>query len=77
MAQDILFSELFLEKALVVEEEGKSAIQLFTESLKGKILSESSLKLFKPLINGKSAEWTDIVLLGDKLQVLPHIAGGI
>lgn len=76
MAQEILLEDLFLEKALVVEEEGKTARELFIKSLKGKVISDSSLKLFKPLINKKSAKWDDIVLLGDKLQVLPHIAGG-
>ena len=77
MAQEILLKNCFLEKALVVEEEGKTALELFTKTLKGKILSESSLSLFKPLINKKAAKWDDIVLLGDELQVLPHIAGGV
>ena len=76
MTQEILLEDLFLEKALVVDEGGKTARELFIKSLKGKVISDSSLKLFKPLINKKSAKWDDIVLLGDKLQVLPHIAGG-
>lgn len=77
MAQEILYNELFLEEALVVEEDGKSALDIFLETLKGKILSESSLRLFKPFINQKSAEWTDIVHIGDELRVLPQIAGGV
>lgn len=76
MGQEILYSDLFLEKALVVNEEGKTALELFTKSLNGKVVSDSSLKLFKPFINSKAAKWSDIILLGDELQVLPHIAGG-
>ncbi len=77
MTQEILFEELFLQEALVVKEEGKTAMELFTNSLKGKTLSAETLQLFKPLINGKSANWDDLVVLGDKLQILPHIAGGL
>lgn len=76
MAQEILYEELFLEEALVVDEEGKTALELFTKALKGKTLSAETLQYFKPLINQKGANWSDIVVLGDKLQVLPHIAGG-
>ena len=76
MPQEILFQDLFLEEALVVKEEGLTAMELFTNALKGKTLSKETLSLFKPLINGKGAEWDDLVILGDKLQVLPHIAGG-
>lgn len=73
---EILFEDLFLEEALVVSEEGQTAMEIFTNALKGKTLSSETLSLFKPLINGKSANWDDLVVLGDKLQVLPHIAGG-
>jgi len=76
MAQELLFEDLFLREALVVEEEGKTALEIFTQSLKGKTLSAETLQYFKPLINQKGASWDDIVILGDKLQVLPHIAGG-
>ena len=53
MAQDILFSELFLKEALVAEEGRLTALELFTNALKGKILSESTLGRFTPLLNGK------------------------
>ena len=77
MAQaEFLFEELFLEEALVVNEGGQTASEVFKSALKGKIISNKTLQLFKPLINGKSADWEDLVVLGDKLQVLPHIAGG-
>ncbi len=77
MAQaEILFEDLFLEEALVVNEEGQTALELFKNALKDKIISNETLQLFKPLINGKTANWEDLVVLGDKLQVLPHIAGG-
>lgn len=76
MTQEILFQELFLDEALVVTEEGKTALEIFTDSLKGKVLSENTLQYFKPMINKKAVKWDDIVLLGDKLQVLPQIAGG-
>ncbi len=78
MTQEILLKDLFLEEALVVDEEGagKTALELFTKALKGKVLSAETLKYFKPLINKKGAKWDDIVSLDDELQVLPHIAGG-
>jgi len=78
MSQEILVKDLFLDEALVVDEEGegKTALELFTKALKGKVLSKDTLQYFKPLINKKGANWDDIVSEGDKLQVLPHIAGG-
>ncbi|KKM03436.1 hypothetical protein LCGC14_1774480 [marine sediment metagenome] len=76
MSQEILLKDLFLEEALVVDEEGKTALEIFTKALKGKVLSAETLQYFKPLINSKGADWDDIVHLTDKLQVLPHIAGG-
>ena len=77
MAQEnILFSELFLKEALVAEEGGLTALELFTNALKGKVLSESTLGRFTPLINGKAVKWDAKVVQGDKLQVLPQIAGG-
>ncbi len=76
MAQELQYEELFLKEALVVDEDGKTALEIFTKALKGKTLSERTLQYFKPLINGKSSQWDDLVVLGQKLQVLPHIAGG-
>jgi len=75
MTQEILFSELYLEEPLVVSEEGKSAFEIFSGAL-GRELSQESLSRFQPLINKKSAQWSDIVKEGDLLQVLPNIAGG-
>lgn len=76
MAQELQYEELYLKEALVVNEDGQTALEIFTTALKGKVLSENTLQYFKPLINGKSSQWDDLVVLGDKLQVLPHIAGG-
>lgn len=76
MQSEILFEDLFLKEALVVKEEGQTALELFTNALKGKVISTQTLNLFKPLINGKAVNWDDPVLLGDKLQVLPLVAGG-
>ena len=76
MAEPILYSELFLKEALVAEEDGQTALELFTAALKGKVLSEETLMRFTPLINRVAAKWDTIVKQGDKLQVLPQIAGG-
>ena len=51
-------------------------VDFLVKALKGKVLSAETLQYFKPLINSKGADWDDIVHLTDKLQVLPHIAGG-
>ena len=76
MAQEILLQDMFLEEALVVDEGGQTARAVFINSLKGKTISDANLARFNPLINGKSANWDDILLEGDKLQILPQIAGG-
>jgi len=77
MAQEMLeITELFLDEALVVTEEGKSAMEVFLAALKGRTLSKATLQRFQPLINKKSVNWDDIVKEGDLLQVLPKIAGG-
>ena len=76
MAQEILYSELFLKEALVAEEGGQTALELFTATLKGKVLSAETLSRFTPLINKVASTWDTIVSQGDKLQVLPQIAGG-
>lgn len=77
MAQEMLeITELFLDEALVVAEEGKTAMEVFLAALKGRTLSEATLQRFQPLINKKSVNWDDVVKEGDLLQVLPKIAGG-
>jgi len=76
MAQEVLFQDFFLEEALVVNKGGKTARDVFINSLKSKKISDANLVRFNPLINGKSANWDDILLEGDQLQVLPQIAGG-
>ena len=50
MTQEILYSELYLKEPLVVSEEGKSALEIFSEAL-GRELSPESLSRFQPLIN--------------------------
>ena len=76
MAEPILYSELFLKEALVAEESGQTALELFTAALKGKVLSAETLGRFTPLINGVASKWDTIVAQGERLQVLPQIAGG-
>jgi len=76
MTQELLYKELYLQEPLVVSEEGKTAMEIFAAALKGKTLSKESLSFFQPLINKKAAKWDDVVKEGDKLQVLPKIAGG-
>ncbi len=77
MAQEILFTDLYLNEPLVVSVEGKTAAEIFTTALRGREISRATLNKFTPIINRKAGTWDDIVSNGDLLQVLPQIAGGI
>ena len=66
-------SELESLKALEVDE---TAFEIFDRALEGEIDRETADKYFVPHINGKKANWDDIVKLDDELSVLPHLAGG-